>query len=167
MAIATTFGTASTGAAISGLSGAAASSAALAWLGGGALAAGGGGMAAGETILALTGPVGWAIGGLAALGGGLYFNGKNKKIAEEAEYKDRKIRREKNKLDKIISLGNTKKNEVEETNKILERYYCELLYNKVYDYKIATEAEKKLLQILINIARTLSAMINEKLVLEE
>ena len=43
MWVATTFGTASTGAAISTLSGAAATNAALAWLGGGALAAGGGG----------------------------------------------------------------------------------------------------------------------------
>ncbi len=44
MAIATTFGTASTGTAISALSGAATTNAALAWLGGGALAAGGGGI---------------------------------------------------------------------------------------------------------------------------
>ena len=50
-------GTASTGAAISGLAGAAAHSAILAWFGGGALAAGGGGMALG----------GLAIGGLVAL----------------------------------------------------------------------------------------------------
>ncbi|MEH7148376.1 hypothetical protein V7098_26850, partial [Priestia megaterium] len=42
MAIATTFGTASTGAAISTLSGAAATNAALAWLGGGTILAGGG-----------------------------------------------------------------------------------------------------------------------------
>ncbi|MEZ7004623.1 hypothetical protein [Streptomyces sp. AD55] len=46
------FATASTGTAISGLSGAAASSATLAWLGGGSLAAGGGGMAAGTAVLA-------------------------------------------------------------------------------------------------------------------
>lgn len=45
------FGHASTGMAISGLSGAAAHSAALAWLGGGALAAGGGGMALGHIVL--------------------------------------------------------------------------------------------------------------------
>lgn len=45
------FGVASTGAAISGLSGAAATSATLAWLGGGALAAGGGGMALGRVVL--------------------------------------------------------------------------------------------------------------------
>lgn len=73
MGIATTFGVASTGTAISTLSGAAASNAALAWLGGGALATGGGGMAAGNAFLALAGPVGWAIAGIALLGSGLLF----------------------------------------------------------------------------------------------
>ncbi|SDB12440.1 hypothetical protein [Eubacterium oxidoreducens] len=67
MGVATTFGVASTGAAISSLSGAAASSAALAWLGGGALAAGGGGIAAGEVLLAMAGPVGWGIAAGAAV----------------------------------------------------------------------------------------------------
>lgn len=71
MGIATTFGVASTGTAISTLSGAAATNAALAWLGGGALAAGGGGMAAGNAFLALAGPVGWAIAGIALVGSGL------------------------------------------------------------------------------------------------
>ena len=71
MGIATTFGVASTGTAISTLSGAAATNAALAWLGGGALAAGGGGMAAGEAFLALAGPVGWAIAGIAIVSSGL------------------------------------------------------------------------------------------------
>jgi len=50
-AAATGFGVASTGAAISGLSGAAAEGAALAFLGGGSLAAGGGGMALGAAAL--------------------------------------------------------------------------------------------------------------------
>jgi hypothetical protein len=44
-------GTASTGTAIGGLSGAAATNATLAWLGGGSLAAGGGGMALGTAVL--------------------------------------------------------------------------------------------------------------------
>ncbi len=44
---------ASTGTAISSLSGAAATNATLAWLGGGSLAAGGGGMAAGQAVLGL------------------------------------------------------------------------------------------------------------------
>lgn len=73
MGIATTFGVASTGTAISALSGAAATNAALAWLGGGALAAGGGGMAAGNAFLALAGPVGWAIAGVTLVASGIMF----------------------------------------------------------------------------------------------
>lgn len=57
MGVATTFGVASTGTAISALSGAAATNAALAWLGGGALA----------------GPVGWAIAGVSLIASGLFF----------------------------------------------------------------------------------------------
>lgn len=61
------FATASTGAAISGLSGAAATSATLAWLGGGSLAAGGGGVAAGVTALTwiVAAPVALALFGFA------------------------------------------------------------------------------------------------------
>lgn len=73
MGVATTFGVASTGTAISALSGAAATNAALAWLGGGALAAGGGGMAAGSAFLALAGPVGWTIAGISIIASGLMF----------------------------------------------------------------------------------------------
>ena len=85
MGIATTFGVASTGTAISTLSGAAATNAALAWLGGGALAAGGGGMAAGEAFLTLAGPVGWAIAGVAIVASGIMFwrsSSKKKRIEE-------------------------------------------------------------------------------------
>lgn len=65
--VATTFGTASTGTAISALSGAAATNAALAWLGGGAVVAGGGGTAAGGALLALAGPIGWTVAGATLL----------------------------------------------------------------------------------------------------
>lgn len=84
LAVATTFGTASTGAAISALSGAAATNAAVAWLGGGALAAGGGGMAAGNALLALAGPVGWTVGGLALVGSGTYLHYRNGVLAQKA-----------------------------------------------------------------------------------
>lgn len=50
-ALVTTLGSASTGVAISGLSGVAATNATLAWFGGGALAAGGAGMAGGAAVL--------------------------------------------------------------------------------------------------------------------
>lgn len=77
MAIATTFGTAATGTAISSLSGIAATNAALAWLGGGALAAG-------SAILALAGPIGLTIGGAAAGFAALTASKKNREIAFEA-----------------------------------------------------------------------------------
>lgn len=64
MGLATSVGVASTGAAISGLSGAAATNATLAWLGGGALSAGGGGMALGSLVLG-----GITIGPALAIGG--------------------------------------------------------------------------------------------------
>ncbi len=85
------FGTASTGAAISGLSGAAAWNATLAWLGGGALAAGGGGMALGAIVLGgiAVGPA-LAIGGFMLAGEGekaltkakVYESKANKAVAE-------------------------------------------------------------------------------------
>lgn len=85
--VATTFGTASTGTAISTLSGAAASQAALAWLGGGALVAGGGGTAAGSALLALAGPIGWTIAGATLLASIVLFTTKkfeNREARQEA-----------------------------------------------------------------------------------
>lgn len=70
MGVATTFGVASTGTPITSLSGAVATKAALAWIGGGALSAGGGGIAAGKAVLALAGPVGWVITGVAIISSG-------------------------------------------------------------------------------------------------
>lgn len=91
--VATTFGTASTGAAISTLSGAAATNAALAWLGGGTLAAGGAGVAGGQALLMLAGPVGWAIAGGAVVVSTSALSIKNKKIADKAAEEERDIER--------------------------------------------------------------------------
>jgi len=85
MGIATTFGTASTGTAISALSGAAQASAATAWLGGGALSAGGGGVAVGARVIAvLGGPVGWGVGAVALVATAVWTNHRNAEIAERA-----------------------------------------------------------------------------------
>ncbi len=70
--------TASTGVAISGLTGVAAESATLAWLGGGSLAAGGGGMALGATAL------NFVTIGPSLLVGGLLLNGKGEKALTSA-----------------------------------------------------------------------------------
>lgn len=74
-----TFATASTGAAISGLSGAAAQSAILAWLGGGSLAVGGGGMAVGSAVL------GGVVVAPALAIGGLVLAAQGEKAVTKAE----------------------------------------------------------------------------------
>ncbi|WP_206512568.1 hypothetical protein, partial [Veillonella ratti] len=85
MGIATTFGTASTGVAISSLYGAAATNAALAWIGGGTLATGGGGMALGTTFLRMTGPVGWGIATVVGVAGTIWTRKKNTEVIEKAK----------------------------------------------------------------------------------
>lgn len=107
MAIATTFGTASTGAAISSLGGAAAANAALAWLGGGAVAAGGGGMAAGASLLGMMGPLGWGIAGIA--GGAIIV-----KSLRDKSKNDEEIRKIKEQLSVI-------QNEYSNKNKMYSR----------------------------------------------
>lgn len=72
-------GTASTGTAISALSGAAATNATLAALGGGAVAYGGGGMALGTAVL------GGATLGVGLLVGGIIFNVTGSKLSDKAD----------------------------------------------------------------------------------
>lgn len=103
MAFATTFGTAATGTAISSLSGVAATNAALAWLGGGALAVGGGGMAAGSTILAMAGPIGLAIGGVAAGFSLTKVASNNRKVAEKADLMTSDIKKTIERLERSIN----------------------------------------------------------------
>lgn len=78
-AAATAVGTASTGAAISGLSGAAGQSAMMAWLGGGSIASGGGGIALGASAL------NFVTVGPTLLVTGLVLNGKGEKALTSAE----------------------------------------------------------------------------------
>ena len=79
-------GTASTRAAIGGLSGAAASSATLAWFGGGALAAGGLGIAGGTAVL------GGIVAAPAIIGFGVFRQVKAGKVQKEAAKKIRQIK---------------------------------------------------------------------------
>lgn len=88
---ATTFGTASTGTAISALSGAVQTKAALAWLGGGALKAGGAGIAGGKALLALAGPIGWSITGVSTAASVMFLGHKNKEISNQAIEEAKKI----------------------------------------------------------------------------
>lgn len=116
MAVATTFGTASSGAAISTLGGAAATNAALAWLGGGTLAAGGGGMAAGNALLTLAGPIGIGIGVISLAGGAIAARKKNGKVIEDAQVEELHIQELTGKL-------NTLKCEVLGISSLISKHY--------------------------------------------
>lgn len=160
MAIATTFGTASTGTAIASLTGAAATKAALAWLGGGALAAGGGGMAAGNALLSLAGPIGWGIAGALTIGGGVFAAFKNKSAAEKANNiaRDTLIKTEKvkiyvNTLEKLIELTNKYKSLISITEFNLAPT----------DYLLFNEEQKLKLASIINNTKSLGELINERI----
>lgn len=161
MWIATTFGTTSTGAAISTLSGAAAQNAALAWLGGGALAAGGGGMTAGNALLAMAGPVGWTIAGATVLSSIVICSKKKMKMDKEKSEEIESVRKntaEVRKMDAQIT------EILNRTNLIrlgLNRDYknCLRLFNQ--DYTLFTRADKMQLAALVNDAKSLSQMFNK------
>jgi len=161
MAIATTFGTASTGAAISALSGAAATNAALAWLGGGALAAGGGGMAAGNAFLALAGPIGWGIAGVLIVGGSSFAAYKNKQAAEEAEKVSNEIAE---KVSILLPKLEEMKQLVENTKELKKSLDLSLIVNTYpNDYKEFTEEQKKVLVALINNTKAMGQLINKRI----
>lgn len=96
-ALISTYGAASTGTAIASLSGAAATNATLAWLGGGSLAAGGGGIAAGSAVL----------GGIVAIPAlaitGLFSHLKANKKIKEIEEKIYEVREASYKIKDNIS----------------------------------------------------------------
>lgn len=162
MSIATTFGTASTGAAISGLSGAAANSAALAWLGGGALAAGGGGMTAGSALLALAGPIGWTLGGTALLASGMFARKRNQKIAENAATETKKIQTHvatlkaaKVEVDNLLRLTEKHVNGINDVFALLKDWAPN-------NYLEFSSLQKEWLSALINHIQSLSQLLNKK-----
>ncbi|MCQ1060456.1 hypothetical protein LRP52_28930 [Photobacterium sp. ZSDE20] len=162
MAIATTFGTASTGTAISALSGAAATNAALAWIGGGALTAGGGGMVAGKGLLALAGPVGWAIGGVALAGAGMYSRKKNKEIAEKANSERREIEANIRTLDLMLKSTTELYTLTKEHSDGVYDVLISLKATAPNDYKSFTTKHKEMLGALVNHIHSLSKVINKQ-----
>ncbi len=166
MWVATTFGVASTGTAISTLSGAAATNAALAWLGGGSLAAQGAGIAGGKALLALAGPVGWTIAGATLLTSILVFTKNkvklNKEKNEEIEAVKRNIEIVKEMDGKILEI-------LSQTNEMrtsLNDNYqdCLALFNG--DYSTFTDDDKSKLGAMVNITKALSALYGKQVIQE-
>ena len=140
-------GTASTGTAIASLSGVAATNATLAALGGGAIAAGGGGMALGTTILGAT------TLGVGLLVGGIIFNVTGGKLSDKADEAYSQMKKAESSINKICSyLYELEKTAEDYThsinivrNKYLESYnYISYVVNKLHkvDWNEFSEQDK-------------------------
>lgn len=156
MAIATTFGTASTGTAIASLSGAAAVNAALAWLGGGALTVGGGGMVAGNALLALAGPIGWGIGGVALAGSAFWTSSENEKIGREATNRAIEIEGDTAKVNITKKEVNLLEGETVKLANLIQSGLQDFKQNAPLNYLDFSPSLKKMLANLINSINSLS-----------
>lgn len=158
MWVATTFGTASTGAAISTLSGAAATNAALAWLGGGAVAAGGHGVAGGTALIAMAGPIGWTIAGATLLSSILIFTAKKTKLNKQ---KNEEIMALKENIEAVREMDakiNIILTETQQIRTSLNDMFKKALPLYDVDYATITDEQKQTLGALVNNTKALSAM---------
>ena len=151
--ITTTFGTASTGEAISILSGTSETNAAMVWLGGEE--------PADEALLALAGPIGWNIAGGTLLSSIVIFTAKitklNKQKAEEITAVRENIevvRKMDAKISQIFAETETIRTGLNETlNKSLWLYGA--------DYETLSIEQKQLLGALVNSTKALSSMLGK------
>lgn len=164
MWVATTFGTASTGAAISTLSGAAATNAAMAWLGGGALAAGGGGMAAGSAFLAMAGPIGWGVAGATLLTSIALFVKKQQKIAREKHEELLSVKRNTEALRETSAAIEALRTKTDALREGLSMSFMSSCRLHGADYLSISDDEKLVLGSLVNNAKSLGGLIIEKVV---
>lgn len=163
MWVATTFGTASTGTAISALSGAAASKAALAWLGGGTLATGGGGAAGGSALLALAGPVGWTVAGATLLASIALF-AKQKFDNREAKHDATKAVMLN--TARVNNLGLEIDSLVQQTTALrekLNRTYGELLPCFEADFLALSPIDQSRLAALVNNTKASAALLGKRI----
>ena len=163
MSVATVLGTASTGTAISTLSGAAATNAALAWLGGGAVATGGAGVAGGNFVLGLFGPIGAAIAGVSAISGIALVRSKNRKQVENIDKHIDSIRHDIQSLDQKIQrlwqIMNRSDYNNETRLKPTLKWVNEIQPKK---YKEWNDDQRHELEKLVNVVSNTVQLINER-----
>ena len=162
MWVATTFGTASTGAAISTLSGAAATNAAMAWLGGGALAAGGGGMAGGSAFLAMAGPIGWGVAGATLLTSVALFVKKQHEIARGKHEELLSVKRNTEALRETSAAIGALRAKTDALREELSRSFMASCHLQGADYLSISDDEKLTLGSLVNNAKSLDSLIVER-----
>lgn len=164
MSIATTFGTASTGTAISALSGAAAQKAALAWIGrtfAGFAVKEGAGMAAGQAFLALAGPIGWGITAASTGISLISLTNKNKKLADDAVEEAKEIAKARETLDETTEKVNTLKAKTEVLYVDMNKQRNRIIGFMNANYQSLTEDVQYFLGTLVNNTLSLSVLLNE------
>lgn len=161
MWVATTFGTASTGAAISSLSGAAASQAALAYLGGGAVAAGGGGVAAGQALLALAGPIGIGVAGTTVAASVLFTYWKKQKIRENKRDEIARMKKCVEALKEVKGKIDSLSIKTDSFYDKLDRLLTECEELRGLDYTTISDGQRHALGVLVNDTKALSALLNQ------
>lgn len=162
-------GTASTGTAISSLSGAAATNATLAAIGGGAISAGGGGIALGSALL------GTATLGVGLLVGGVIFGITGSKLSDKADEAFSQMMKNKDKINKICKylqeLEDTASIHFKSLSKAKEKYE-ECFYRisyivnnlRIVDYNKFSYEDKKTLENLSLLVKLLYDMCKINLV---
>jgi hypothetical protein len=162
MWVATTFGAASTGTAISALSGAAATNAALAWLGGGALAAGGGGTAMGGAILALSGPVGWGVAGAAIVTSVALFAWKKGETREEKQEALTAVKRNTARVEELSARVDALLRRTDDLRSLLTTSYREAMRSFGADFSALSSADRSRLVALVNSTQACAALLGER-----
>lgn len=164
MSIATTFGTASTGTAISALSGAAAQKAAMAWIGrtfAGFAVKEGAGMAAGQAFLALAGPIGWGITAASTGISLISLTNKNKDVEEKAVKEAKEIAKAREALDETTEKINALKAKTDQLFDDMNREKSKIMSFMNLDYLSLREEDKLFLGTLVNHTLSLSQLLNE------
>lgn len=165
------FGAASTGTAISSLSGVAATNAVLAWLGGGSLAAGGGGMALGATVLSsATLGIGLLVGGAVFAFAGSKMSDKAEEAWEQACKVEKQANNIKHRLDEIFDIGYDFYSALHKINNIYEEYMNRLIMivdgRKKRNFNDFTYEEIETLQITTDLVGLLFNMCKVQLTKE-
>ena len=165
-------GTASTGTAISTLSGVAATNATLAALGGGSIAAGGGGMALGTAVL------GGATLGVGLLVGGIIFNVTGSKLSDKADEAYVQAKRTEGEVNKIVAyfdeLTEVATAFKESLTKVegVYRKYLDIIdhivnFNEKTSWEDFTDKEKKATENSVLLVGLMYTMCQVKLVLKQ
>ena len=163
MSIATTFGTASTGTAISTLSGCVAQKAALAWIGRtfAGFAAEGAGMATGQAFLALAGPIGWGITAVSTGASLISLSNKNKELADKAVNEAKEISIARESLDEVSEKVNSLRAKTDILYTDMDKQRAKILKFLNADYLSLEDEDKYFLGTLVNNTLSLSVLLNE------